>query len=59
MHSLAFGSLRKFIDENRENSITQKQIEMTIDVMANQLIYWTQDIFYRKLLKMVEEYLQW
>jgi len=51
MHSLAFGSLRKFIDEDRENSITQKQIEMTVDVMANQLIYWTQDIFYKKLFK--------
>ncbi|MGB9843003.1 MAG: SDR family oxidoreductase [Caldisericia bacterium] len=51
VHSLAFGSLRKFIDENKEEAINQKQVEMTIDVMANQLIYWTQDIFYRNLFK--------
>lgn len=51
LHSLAFGTLRKFIDENREEAITQKQVEMTIDVMANQLIYWVQDIFYRGLFK--------
>jgi len=51
VHSLAFGSLRKFIDGNKEETITQKQVEMTIDVMANQIIYWTQDVFYRKLFK--------
>lgn len=51
LHSLAFGTLRKFIDENKDEAITQKQVEMTLDVMANQLIYWVQDIFYRGLFK--------
>jgi enoyl-[acyl-carrier protein] reductase III len=51
LHSLAFGTLRKFIDENKEEAINQKQVEMTLDVMANQLIYWVQDIFYRGLFK--------
>jgi len=51
LHSLAFGTLKKFIDENKNDAINQKQVEMTVDVMANQLIYWTQDIFYRKLFK--------
>lgn len=51
LHSLAFGTLRKFIDTNKEEAITQKQVEMTLDVMANQLIYWVQDIFYRGLFK--------
>lgn len=51
MHSIAFGALRKFIDENKNESITQKQLEMTLDTMANQLVYWVQDIFYRGLFK--------
>lgn len=49
LHSLAFGSLRPFIDENPQNMLTQKQLEMTLDVMANTLVYWTQDIFKAKL----------
>jgi enoyl-[acyl-carrier protein] reductase III len=44
VHSLAFGSLRKFIDNDPNNQMNQKQMEMTIDVMANSLVYWTQDI---------------
>jgi enoyl-[acyl-carrier protein] reductase III len=50
VHSLAFGTLRKFIDPNPENQINQKQLEMTLDVMANSLVYWTQDVFNRKLI---------
>lgn len=44
MHSLAFGSLRPFIADNPGDAITKKQIEMTLDVMANSLVYWTQDL---------------
>ena len=51
MHSLAFGTLRKLIAEKKEEALTQKQLEMTLDVMANQLVYWVQDIFYRGLFK--------
>lgn len=51
LHSIAFGTLRKFIDEKKEEAINQKQIEMTLDTMANQLVYWVQDIFYRGLFK--------
>ncbi len=40
-HSLAFGALKPFISED---SINQKQVEMTMDVMANSLVYWTQDL---------------
>src|SRR5690606_37064108 len=29
--------------------ITKKHLEMTMDVMANSLIYWTQDVFAAKL----------
>jgi enoyl-[acyl-carrier protein] reductase III len=44
MHSLAFGSLKELVAENPADALTQKQIEMTLDVMANSLIYWTQDV---------------
>ncbi len=45
-HSLAFGALKPFISED---PINQKQIEMTMDVMANSLVYWTQDLVKNKL----------
>lgn len=51
VHSLAFGTLKKFIDDDINNMMNQKQLEMTIDVMANSLVYWTQDIIQRKLMK--------
>lgn len=50
MHSLAFGSLKNFIYENGEIGTTKAQLEMTIDVMANSLVYWVQDIYINKLL---------
>ena len=51
MHSLAFGSLKPFISRDKNNQLTQAQIEMTMDVMANALVYWTQAIFNKGLLK--------
>ncbi|MCS7244556.1 MAG: SDR family oxidoreductase [candidate division WOR-3 bacterium] len=51
LHSIAFGTLKPFIGENLESSINQKQIEMTLHLMANTLVYWTQDIFFRNLFK--------
>ena len=51
MHSLAFGALRPVIDSSPDNTIQQRQIEMTLDVMANSIIYWTQDLFNAGLLK--------
>lgn len=50
LHSLAFGALRPFIDFGSEAPLTKAQMEMTLDVMANSLVYWTQDLFYRKML---------
>jgi len=51
LHSLAFGTLKPFITRNPEESVNQAQMEMTIDVMANSLVYWTQGLFWRGLLK--------
>ncbi len=49
-HSLAFGTLKPFFAESREASIAKAQIEMTLDVMANSLVYWVQDLFFAELL---------
>ncbi len=50
LHSLAFGTLKPFFAASTEGSITKAQLEMTLDVMANSLVYWTQDVFFGKLL---------
>lgn len=47
MHSLAFGTLRPLVGEN---AVSRRQIEMTLDVMANSLVYWTSDLVRRGLL---------
>lgn len=48
VHSLAFGSMRPFIAKN-DNSINKKNIEMTLDVMSNSLIYWSQSLYEKNL----------
>ncbi|MCA9592733.1 MAG: SDR family oxidoreductase [Myxococcales bacterium] len=47
MHSLAFGTLKPFVDED---GVSQKQMDMTLDVMAHSLVYWVQDTLRRQLL---------
>ncbi|MBS1537878.1 MAG: SDR family oxidoreductase, partial [Bacteroidetes bacterium] len=44
LHSLAFGSLLPVVASKPAAMLSQKQIEMTMDVMANSLVYWTQDV---------------
>lgn len=51
MHSLAFGSLKPLVSPKSGVSLTQAQIEMTLDVMANSLVYWTQAVMERGLMK--------
>lgn len=41
LHSLAFGTLRPYFGEG---VLVRKQLDMTLDVMANSLVYWTQDL---------------
>gem|GEM_PF-20331 len=50
MHSLAFGTLRPLVGRDPADSIKKTQLEMTLDVMANSLIYWTQDCISRELI---------
>ncbi len=45
MHSLAFGSLAPFLAPDPKASISRKQMEMTLDVMASSLVYWVQDLW--------------
>ena len=49
IHSLAFGALKTMIGD-KNNSLTKKNIEMTQEVMCNNLIYWSQDLFNNNLL---------
>ena len=44
LHSLAFGTLKPFFGDTREGSMAKPQMEMTLDVMAHSLVYWTQDL---------------
>jgi enoyl-[acyl-carrier protein] reductase III len=41
MHSLAFGTLKPLTGDE---AVSQAQLEMTLNVMANSLVYWTQDL---------------
>jgi NAD(P)-dependent dehydrogenase (short-subunit alcohol dehydrogenase family) len=52
LHSLAFGTLKSFISTNsHDEGITKSQLEMTLDVMAHSLVYWTQDLIKQGLMK--------
>jgi len=51
VHSLAFGTLKPFVAKRPEEAISQAQMEMTIDVMANSLVYWAQGLMVRGLMK--------
>lgn len=51
LHSLAFGTLKPYIGETEKDSLTRAQMDMTLDVMAHSLVYWTQDLFRAELLR--------
>ena len=51
LHSLAFGALKPVIAETPKDSLSQKQLEMTLDVMGNSLLYWAQDLAAHNLLR--------
>lgn len=49
LHSLAFGTLKLFISKDEKDMLSKKQMDMTLDVMAHTLVYWTQAIFKRDM----------
>ena len=51
VHSIAFGALKPFLAKNPKERVSQDQMDMTLNVMANSLIYWTQDLFEKDLLQ--------
>jgi NAD(P)-dependent dehydrogenase (short-subunit alcohol dehydrogenase family) len=63
VHSLAFGSLKRFVAEPSgrravaeppappADAITPAQMAMTLDVMAHSLVYWTQEVVGRGLMR--------
>jgi enoyl-[acyl-carrier protein] reductase III len=52
VHSLAFGTLRPFVPptDGPADVIGKSHMDMTCDVMAHSLLYWTQDLLSRGLL---------
>jgi enoyl-[acyl-carrier protein] reductase III len=50
LHSLAFGTLKPYIAEDAAGAIKPADMNMTLDVMAHSLLYWTQDLFAAGLL---------
>ena len=48
MHSLAFGTLQPFVGED---GVTQKQMDMTAEVMGHSLVYWVQEILRAGLME--------
>jgi enoyl-[acyl-carrier protein] reductase III len=51
VHSLAFGSLKPFVADPIKESVTPAQMDMTVDVMAHSLVYWTQELVARGLMR--------
>ncbi len=50
LHSLAFGTLRPLVADEPGDDVTPKQMDMTLDVMAHTLVYWTQGVVHRELM---------
>ena len=47
LHSIAFGTTTNFFGEK---PVTQRQMDMTVHIMGNALLYWTQNLFSEKLI---------
>ena len=50
LHSLAFGTLKLYVADPLKESVTQAQMDMTLDVMAHSLVYWCQEVVGRGLM---------
>ena len=45
LHSIAFGTTTNFFSDK---PVTQRQMDMTVHVMGNSILYWTQNLFKEK-----------
>jgi NAD(P)-dependent dehydrogenase (short-subunit alcohol dehydrogenase family) len=50
LHSLAFGTLKLYVADPMKEAVSPTQMEMTLDVMAHSLVYWTQEVLARGLM---------
>jgi len=50
LHSLAFGTLKLYVADPMKEAVTPPQMEMTLDVMAHSLVYWSQEVVGRGLM---------
>jgi enoyl-[acyl-carrier protein] reductase III len=50
LHSLAFGTLKPFVADDEKEALAPQQMDMTLDVMAHSLVYWTQALVRARLL---------
>lgn len=50
LHSLAFGTLKPYLAEPMKDAVAPAQMDMTLDVMAHSLVYWTQEVVGRGLM---------
>lgn len=50
VHSVAFGTLKNYVADEEKNMLTRKNFDMTLDVMANTIVYWAQDLVTAKLM---------
>lgn len=50
IHSVAFGTLRQYVAEDRKKVLTPKNFDMTLDVMAHTIVYWAQDLVMEGLM---------
>jgi NAD(P)-dependent dehydrogenase (short-subunit alcohol dehydrogenase family) len=51
LHSLAFGSTLSYVLPDGGKELSQKQLEMTVDVMAHSLIYWVRELVHAGILR--------
>src|SRR2546422_582070 len=59
LHSLAFGTLTPYIDDPIKDAVTQAQMDMTLDVMAHSLVYWTQEVVARAIVALAHPDTYW
>ena len=48
LHSIAFGTTTNFFGDK---PVTQRQMDMTVHVMGNSILYWTQKLFDEELIR--------
>ena len=44
IHSVAFGTLKRYVADESKDVLNTKNIDMTLDVMAHSIVYWAQDL---------------